>query len=134
MFNEVNAILKADGRSRKNKILCKLKTCFGKTQVVAINNREQSVNESSQISNFFDPVSPAPNRKGERGRMACTNANANDSHDEVTVYQPQDQVTPLERDDHSMTVDSHDNGTTVNKLLSKQHRNNKENVLKPKYV
>ena len=46
MFNEVNAILKADGRSRKTKIvhLCKLKRCFGKHPVVAINVPDQSVN------------------------------------------------------------------------------------------
>ena len=131
MFNEVNAILRADVRSWKTKIvhLCKLKRCFGKPQVVAINNREQSVNESSLISDSFDPVSPAPNRKGERGRTTCANAKANDSNDEVMVYQPRDQVTQLEKDGHSMTVDSKDDGTTVVKLLSKQHRSDKENVL-----
>ena len=95
MFNEVNAILKAYGRSRNTKIvqLCKLKICFGKPQVVSINSRELSINESSMISNSFDPASPAPNKKGDRGRIACTNANANDSNDDVTVYQPLDQVT-----------------------------------------
>ena len=57
MFNEVNAILEADGRSRKTKIvhLCKLTRCFGKQQVVSINIQEQSVNESSRISNSSDP-------------------------------------------------------------------------------
>ena len=81
MFNEVNAILKADGRSRKTKVvhLCKLKRCFGKQQVVSINNQEQSVDESSLISNSCDPASPAPNPKDENGRMACTNATANAS-------------------------------------------------------
>ena len=65
MFNEVNAVLKADGRSQKTKIvhLCKLKRCFGKAPIFWINSREHSVNESSMISNSIDPVSPAPNRK-----------------------------------------------------------------------
>ena len=65
MFNEVNAILKADGRSRKTKVvhLCKLKRCFGKQQqVVSINNQEQSV-EESLISNSVNPASPAPRSK-----------------------------------------------------------------------
>ena len=130
MFNEVNAILKADGRSRKTKIvhLCKLKRCFGKPPVVTINNEEQSVNESSQISNSFDPMSPAPNRKGEEGRMACPNARANASNNELTVGQPLDLVPELERDDHSMEVDSQDNDFPVNKLPSKGHRTNKEDV------
>ena len=130
MFNTVNAIFKADGRSRKTKIvdLCKLKRCFRKQPVVAINSREQSVNESSLISNSFDPASPAPNQKGERGRMACTNANTNGSNDEETVYQPLDQVTQIERDENSMTVDGHDSGTTVSRLVSIGRRRNKENV------
>ena len=127
MLNEVNAIQKADGRSRKTKIvhLCKLKRCFGKQPVVAVNSREQSVNESSLISNSFDPASPAPIQKCERGHMAYSNANANDSNDEVTVYQPLDQVTQVERDEHSMTVDG---GTTVVRLLSKGRRRQKDNV------
>ena len=135
MFNEVNAILKADGRSRKTKIvhLCKLKRCFGKPQVVAINNEEQSVNENSQISNSLDPMSPAPNRKREEGRTACpnanANANANASNNELTVGQPQDLVPDIEEDDYTMTVDSQNNGSPVHKLLSKQHQSNKENVL-----
>ena len=45
--------------------------------------------------------------------MACTNANANDSNDEVTVYQPLDQVTQVERDEHLMTVDGQESGNTV---------------------
>ena len=58
MLNEVNAILKADGHARKTKIvdLCKLKRSFGKPLVVSINSREQSINESSLISNSFDQV------------------------------------------------------------------------------
>ena len=129
-FNEVNAILKADGRSRKTKIvhLCKLKRCFGKPQVVAINNEEQSVNENSQISNSFDPVSPAPHRKREEGRMAYPNANSNFS-DELTVGQPQDLVPGLDENDYSMKVDNQENSSTVYKLLSKGNRSNKENVL-----
>ena len=120
MFNEVNAILKADDRSRKTKIvhLCKLKRYSGKQPVVVINSQEHSVNESNMISNSFDPASPAPNQKGERGRIACTNANANDSRDEETVYQPLDQVT---------VQDSQDSGNTVIRLLSKERRRNKEN-------
>ena len=135
MFNEVNAILKADGRSRKTKIvhLCKLKRCFGKPQVVAINNEEQSVNENSQISNSLDPMSPAPNRKREEGRTACPNANANAtanaSNNELTVGQPQYLVPDIEEDDYSMTVDSQNNSSPVHKLLSKGHRSNKQNVL-----
>ena len=134
MFNEVNAILKADGRSRKTKIvhLCKLKKCFGKPQVVAISN-EDTINENSQISNSFDPVSPAPNRKREEGRMACPNVNANAtanaSNNEMTVGQPLDLVSDIEEDDYSMTVDSQNNGSPVHKLLSKGHRSNEQNVL-----
>ena len=134
MFNEVNAILKADGRSRKTKIvhLCKLKKCFGKPQVVAISN-EDTINENSQISNSFDPVSPAPNRKREEGRMACPNANANAtanaSKNELTVGQPLDLVSDIEEDDHSMTVDSQNKGSPVNKLLSKGHRSKMQDVL-----
>ena len=106
MLNEVNAILKADGRSRKTKNvhLCKLNRCLGKQPVVANKFREQSINESSLISNSVDPASPAPNRKGEKGRIACTNANSNNSNDEVTVYQPLNQVTQVERDEHLLTV------------------------------
>ena len=126
MFNEVNAVLKADGRSRKTKIvhLCKLKRCFGKQPVVAINVPDQSVNESSMISNSFDPASPTPNQKSERGRMACTNANANASNeltrssDELTMYQPLNQVTKVEEDDHLMTVDGQNSGTTVTMTMS----------------
>ena len=61
--------------------------------------------------------------------MACANANANDSDSEITMHQLLDQVTQVERDDHSMTVDGQDSGTTVVRLLSKQHRSNKDNRL-----
>ena len=71
------------------------------------------------FSNTFEPALPDPNQKGERGRMACTNANANDSNDEETVYQPLDQVPQVERDEHSMTVDGQDSGNVVIRTLSK---------------
>ena len=45
------------------------------------------------------------------------------------MHQPLDQVTQVERDDHSMTVDGQNSGFTVSKLLSKKHRMNKENEL-----
>ena len=108
MFNEVNAILKADGRSRKTNIkhLCKLKRCFGKQPVVAINSREQSVDESSLIRISLDPASPAPNRKGDRGRMACINANTNDSNDALN--------------EHSMAVDGQNSVTTVRQVNEEQ--------------
>ena len=60
--------------------------------------------------------------------MACTNANANDSNDEGTVYLPLDQVTQVERDEHWITFDGQDSGNTVVRLLSKGRRRNKENV------
>ena len=134
MFNEVNAILKADGRSRKTKIvhLCKLKRCFGKHPVVAINVPDQSVNESSMISNSFDPASPTPNQKGENSRMACTIANAAASNElirssnELMEYQPLGQVIQVERDAHLKTVDGQYSGTTVMRTVSKGHPNKRK--------
>ena len=61
--------------------------------------------------------------------MACASANANDSYSEETMHQPLDQVSQVERDNHSLTVDSQDSGTTVVRLMSKKHQSNKENVL-----
>ena len=59
--------------------------------------------------------------------MACTNTNANASDDELTVYQPLGQVTQVERDEHLMTVDGQDSGTTVIRTLSKgRQRNGKD--------
>ena len=48
LFNKVDTILKADGRSRRTKVvhLCKLKRCFGKSPN---NNRKHSVNGSNTI-------------------------------------------------------------------------------------
>ena len=127
MFNEVNAVLKTDGRSRKTKIvhLCKLKRCFGNAPIVSFNSREQSINECSMSntgSNSFDPISAAPNQKGERDRMAC----ANNSSEKITTHQLLDQVARVERDEHLLTVDGHDSGTTVVKLLSKGRRGDKK--------
>ena len=88
--------------------------------------QEKTVNESSMISNSFDPASPAPNQKREKGRMACTNATANASEDELTVYQPLGQVIQVNRDDHLMTVDGQDSETTVIRKLSKGRQPNRE--------
>ena len=60
--------------------------------------------------------------------MACTNANANDSKDEETVYQLLDQVTQVKRNERSMTVDGQVSGNTIIRLLSNGHRRNKENL------
>ena len=106
--------------------LCKLKMCFGKQPVVAINVRDQSVNENIMISNSFDPASPAPNQKCERGRMACTNANANASDDELTVYQLLGQVTQVERDEHLMAVYDQGSDITVSRTLSKGRQRNEK--------
>ena len=92
------------------------------THVVSISSREHSINESSLISNSFEPMSPAPNQKRERGRMAC----ANEFNDEIYTHQSLGQVTQVERDEHQLAVDSQDSNNTVVKLLSKGRRNNEE--------
>ena len=99
LFNEFNAILKADGRSRRTKVvhLCKLKRCLGKSPN---NNREHSFNESNTINNSVDLVSPASNRIREDSQV--------------------------EEDDLQLTVDGQDSGTTVIKLLKR--RNNKKDT------
>ena len=108
MFNEVNAILKADGRSRKTKVvlLCKLKRCFGKPQVVAINNEEQSVNENSQISNSSNQCRRLPIEKVKKVERRVLTQKANASNNEFMVGQPQDLVPGIEEDEYSMTVHS----------------------------
>ena len=52
ILNEVDAILKADGRSRKTIIMhfSKLKKCFGKPFISPMNNRDQTLDESSRIN------------------------------------------------------------------------------------
>ena len=97
LFNEVNAILKADGRSKRTKVvhLCKLKRCFGKAPN---NSREHSINENHTINNSVDLVSPASNR-----------------------IRAESQV---EKDDHQLTVNGQDSGLTVSKLLERS--NNKK--------
>ena len=77
------------------------------------------------ISNSFDPASPALNQKGEKGRMACTIANAAASNElmrssnELMEYQPLCQVIQVEKDAHLMTDVGQNSGTTVMRTVSK---------------
>ena len=68
MFNDVNAFLKSDGRSRKTKIvhLCKLKRCFGKPQVVAKNNRSTRIARSAILLTQFRRLPIEKGKKVER--------------------------------------------------------------------
>ena len=103
LFNEVNAILKADGRSKKLKVIhfSKLKKCFGKPPIIPISNRDHSVEETSLINEFQERVAPAPESQSEQNRMAC-----------AREHQPLGQVRG-DRDEHCEF--------TVNRELSKGH-------------
>ena len=67
-FNDVNAILKADGRSKKLKVIhfSKLKKCFGKPPIVSISNRDHSIDETNSIQESQERVTPAPESKSEK--------------------------------------------------------------------
>ena len=124
MFNEVNAVLKADGRSKNQDCKSlKVEKVFGKPPMLSRLTAD-SINESSLISNSFDPMSLAPNQKRERVRMAC----ANEYNYEISTHQPLGQVARVERDEQLLTVNSQHSDNTVVKLLIKGRSNNKEDV------
>ena len=118
LFNEVNAILKADGRSKKLKVIhfSKLKKCFGKPPIVPISNRDQSVEETSLINEFQERVAPAPESQSERNRMAC-----------AREHQPLGQVRG-DRDEHSSAIIHDQSEFTVTRELSKGHGSSNNRV------
>ena len=73
LFNEVNAILKADGRSKKLKVIhfSKLKKCFGKPPIVSISNRDHSIEETSSINESQERViSSIVSRESDRAGVS----------------------------------------------------------------
>ena len=97
ILNEVDAILKADGRSRKTIIVhfSKLKKCFGNPFIVPMNRRDQSIEESNVIneteSEHESPVSKSPNKKR---RMENAGKPEEDSSSEERDLLRRDQKEP----------------------------------------
>ena len=56
--------------------------------------------------------------------MAC----ANESNDQIYTHLLLGQLSPVERNEHQLTVDSQDSDNTVFKLLSKGRRYNEESA------
>ena len=81
ILNEVDAILKADGRSRKTLIVhfSKLKKCFGKPFIAPMNYQDQSIEESNLIDETEIEQSPASNSLTEKHRMERARKSEEDS-------------------------------------------------------
>ena len=81
ILNEVDAILKADGRSRKTLIVhfSKLKKCFGKPFIAPMNYQDQSIEESNLIDETEIEQSPASNSLTEKHQMERARESEEDS-------------------------------------------------------
>ena len=82
ILNEVDAILKADGRSRITLIVhfSKLKKCFGTPFIAPMNYRDQSIEESNLIDETeIDQESPPSNSLTEKHQMERARESEEDS-------------------------------------------------------